>query len=237
MAGKILDRLSRLLHINRSLLSKYVFVYVSILPVIGVYAFLRIIPIVENFVYSFFNSAIGNPMKSFAGLQNFIELFSDQLFLVSLRNTTYFALFVTLFGVLIAVLVAALLSDNSRSGAFFETVYFLPVITPMVPVAVVWKWIYDPTYGLLNYVLSVFGIDPVAWLVYPNTAMFAIIVMSVWKIIGYNMVIFLVGIRDIPPLLHRSGAYRRCGQTAGLQDDHSALAATDNALRDRDHYN
>ena len=68
----------------------------------------------------------------------------------------------------------------------------------MVPVSVVWKWIYDPTYGLLNYFLSWFGVKPMGWLVYPNLAMWAIIIMSVWKVIGYNMVIFLVGIRDIP---------------------------------------
>lgn len=68
----------------------------------------------------------------------------------------------------------------------------------MVPVAVVWKWIYDPTYGLLNYFLSLFGVRPVAWLIMPDLAIWAIVVMSVWKIIGYNMVIFLVGIRDIP---------------------------------------
>ncbi|GAB1481559.1 hypothetical protein MASR2M78_03740 [Treponema sp.] len=64
--------------------------------------------------------------------------------------------------------------------------------------AVVWKWIYDPTYGLLNYILSWFGVSPIAWLIYPNTALIAIIIMSVWKLIGYNMIIFLVGIRDIP---------------------------------------
>lgn len=177
---------------------KYIFVYVALLPIMVIYCFLRVIPILENFLYSFFNSAIGNPMKSFAGFQNYIDLFNDHLFLISLRNTTYFAVFVTIFGVFIAVLVALALSSNSKSGAIYETLYFLPVITPMVPVAVVWKWIYDPTYGLLNYVLSWFSIDPIAWLVYPNTAMIAIIIMSIWKLIGYNMIIFLVGIRDIP---------------------------------------
>ncbi len=184
-------------NINQTTRQKYLFVYLSLLPIIVVYSFLRIIPILENFLYSLFVSGVGKPMKEFAGLRNYIDLFQDELFVISLRNTTYFAVFVTVFSVVIAVLVALKLSHIMRFGGLFETLYFLPVITPMVPVAVVWKWIYDPTYGLLNYVLSWFNIGPIAWLVYPNTAMIAIIIMSVWKLIGYNMIIFLVGIRDI----------------------------------------
>lgn len=183
---------------NKITKQRYIFVYTALVPIVLLFGFLRIIPIAQNFIYSFFNSAIGNPTASFAGFENFRELLTDNLFLISLRNTSYFAVFVTVFGVLFALMVALVLSTPSRLGTFYETVYFLPVITPMVPVAVVWKWIYDPTYGLLNYMLSWFGVDPVAWLIYPNTALLAIIIMSVWKIIGYNMIIFLVGIREIP---------------------------------------
>ena len=184
--------------INSATRKKYLFVYLSLLPILFIYSVLRVVPILENFLYSLYYSGIGKPMKEFAGLRNYLDLFQDELFHISLRNTTFFAIFVTLFSVLIAISVALKLSDILRFGGLLETLYFLPVITPMVPVAVVWKWIYDPTYGLLNYILSWFGIDPVAWLVYPDTAMIAIIIMSVWKLIGYNMIIFLVGIRDIP---------------------------------------
>ena len=177
---------------------KRIFAYTAILPVILIFGFVRVVPIFQNFLYSLFQSSIGNPLQKFIGLVNFKDLFHDDLFVISLRNTTYFAIFVTLFSVAFAVLLAGLLSSKSRASALYETIYFLPVITPMVPVAVVWKWIYDPTYGLLNYILSWFGISPVGWLVFPNTAMIAIIIMSVWKIVGYNMIIFLVGMRDIP---------------------------------------
>ncbi len=177
---------------------KRIFAYSMIAPVILIFGFVRILPIFQNFLYSFFHSSIGNPLEKFLGLANFTDLFKDHLFILSLRNTTFFALFVTFFSVIFAVLLAVMLSSPTRGGAFYETVYFLPVITPMVPVAVVWKWIYDPTYGLLNYILSWFGVAPVGWLVFPDTAMIAIIIMSVWKIVGYNMIIFLVGIRDIP---------------------------------------
>jgi multiple sugar transport system permease protein len=177
---------------------KRVFAYLAIIPVIAIFMFLRIIPIARNFLYSFFDSTIVNPTQTYIGFANYAELFKDKLFLTSLSNTTLFAVFVTIFSVLIALVVAMLLSEKSKLGIFLETVYFLPVITPMVPVAVVWKWIYDPTYGLLNYFLSFFGVKPIGWLVYPDLAMYAIIIMSVWKVIGYNMIILLVGIREVP---------------------------------------
>jgi multiple sugar transport system permease protein len=165
---------------------------------VGLFLILRIIPIGQNFYYSFFASKIGNPAAVFIGLDNYKELFTDVLFKKAMGYTSYFALFVTVFGVLISLTVALMLNKLTRLNPFYEAVYFLPVITPMVPVAVVWKWIYDPSFGLLNYFLSWFGIAPVAWLVYPNTALNAIIIMSVWKLIGYNMIIFLVGLRNIP---------------------------------------
>ena len=185
-------RMSRMEH------QKRLFAYGAILPVVLIFFFLRVMPIAQNFVYSFFNSTVVNPTNDFTGLSNYSDLFKDQLFMRSLGNTTLFALFVTVFSVFFALLVALLLSAKTRMGIFLETIYFLPVITPMVPVAVVWKWIYDPTYGLLNYFLSFFGVHPIGWLVYPDVAMYSIIIMSVWKAIGYNMIIFLVGIREIP---------------------------------------
>lgn len=192
------ERSAGRIRLSQTEYKKRVFAYLSLLPVFLIYLFLRILPILQNFLYSFFNSTVVNPVAEFAGLTNYIDLFKDKLFIISLRNTTVFAVFVTLASVVIALMVAVLLSTKSKAGIFYETVFFLPVITPMVPVAVVWKWIYDPTYGLLNYVLSWFGVKPLAWLVYPDLAMWAIIIMSVWKVIGYNMIIFLVGIRDIP---------------------------------------
>lgn len=183
---------------DRTKRQRYRFVYLSLVPIVALFALLRIIPIGQNIVYSFFESSIGNPLANFVGLQNYKDLFQDDLFGISIRNTTYFAVFVTFFGVVGALCIALLLATPNKLSGFYETAYFLPVITPMVPVAVVWKWIYDPSFGLLNYILSWFGISPVPWLIYPQTALLAIIVMSVWKIIGYNMIIFLVGIRDIP---------------------------------------
>jgi multiple sugar transport system permease protein len=102
------------------------------------------------------------------------------------------------FSTLLALPLAVFLARKSRLSAFYQTIYFLPVITPMVPMAIAWKWIYDYNYGILNYALSLVGVKPVAWLTDPEIALWALIIMSVWKVLGYNLILFLVGIRNIP---------------------------------------
>lgn len=197
---------ARLPRVNRFELSKQLFAYISLLPVLAIYAILRIIPISQSFMYSLYKSKMVNPQAKFIGLGHYKSLLNDELFLLAIRNTTLFAVFVVFFSVVIALGLAVLLAGKVRFGGLYEALYFIPVITPMVPVSVVWKWIYDPTYGLLNYFLSWFGIGPVGWLTYPQTAMYAIIIMSVWKVIGYNMVIFLVGIKNIPSIYYEAAS-------------------------------
>ncbi|MBW7886160.1 MAG: sugar ABC transporter permease [Caldilineaceae bacterium] len=177
---------------------RWLFCYTGLLPILALFLVLRVIPILRTFLLSFFESNMVNPQADFIWIQNFQDLFGDRLFQVALRNTTLFAVATVLLSVVLGLVLALLMERTLRFGAFYETIYFLPVITPMVPVAIIWKWIYDPSFGLLNYILSWFGIGPVGWLVYPDIALWAIVVMSVWKIVGYNMVIFLVGLRGIP---------------------------------------
>ena len=94
--------------------------------------------------------------------------------------------------------LAVLLARRGRASAVYQTIYFLPVITPLVPMSITWKWIYDYNYGLLNYALSLIGIPPIAWLTDAHIALWALVIMGVWKVLGYNLVIFLVSIRNIP---------------------------------------
>jgi len=164
------------------------------------YVLFRIFPIIDTLRRSFYSWSILGTKNRFIGFDNFSKLFKDKLFINSLVNTTHFTILVVLFSFAISLALAITLNNRrmERFSAVYQLIYFLPVITPMVPVAVMWKWIYDPQYGLLNYFLSFFGISSQAWLVYPNLALYAIVIMSVWKIIGYYMVIFLVGLKNIP---------------------------------------
>lgn len=152
----------------------------------------------------------------FVGLRNYRALLRDAEFWMALRNTFYFVLVGGPLSVA-ASLGAALLVDSrlARFKSFFRAVYFAPVVTTLVAVAVVWRYIYHPRYGLLNYVLGWFGFDPIDWLGDPVWAMPAIIILAVWKNFGYNMVIFVAGLQAIPHELHEAaeidgaGACRR----------------------------
>ncbi len=188
---------------------RWLFCYLGLVPILALFVTLRLIPIIQTFVYSAFNSSIVNPMQNFIGLGNFQRLPMDNTFRTALGNTLMFAGGTVVLSVLGGLLLALMVNNRWRLTPLFETVYFLPVITPMVPVAIIWKWIYDPQYGLLNYFMSWFGVKQIGWLIYPKIALWAIVIVQVWKVLGYNMVIFLVGLRNIP------GEYREAAAIDG----------------------
>ena len=192
-------RLSRRwLGISQQQLGQYAFCYIALLPVLAVYMFIRVIPILQSFWFSLHEMKLFGQSMEFIGVQNFVQLAGDDLFRLALKNTTLYAVGTVAGSVILGLALAVILTSGIRGSSIFELLYFIPVITPWVPVSIAWKWIYDPTIGLLNYLLSFVGIPPHGWLLYPDTALWAIIVMSIWKGIGYSMVIFLVGIRAIP---------------------------------------
>lgn len=143
----------------------------------------------------------------FVGLANYARLFHDERFWIALRNTSYF---VFVGGPLsIAVSLGAALALDARSARwrpFFRTVFLLPVVTTLVAVAVVWRYLYHPRVGLLNHVLSWFGVAPIDWLGDPHFAMPAIILLAVWKNFGFNTLIFLAGLQTIPRQLFEAAA-------------------------------
>ena len=178
--------------------TRYLFCYAMLLPIMALYTYIRIIPIVRTFILSLYKWDLTRPIRPFIGLANYQALITDERFLMAIKNTTLFSVATVFFSMLLALPLAAVLAGKLRFSPLYQAIYFLPVITPMVPMAVAWKWIYDAQFGILNYFLSLLGISPVGWLVYPETALWAIIAMSVWKVIGYNMVLFMVGIKNIP---------------------------------------
>ncbi|MGH7579702.1 MAG: carbohydrate ABC transporter permease [Gemmatimonadales bacterium] len=138
-------------------------------------------------------------------LRNYAELLASPMFWTALKNTLYFVL---VGGPLtVAVSLGAALLVNARLvrfKSFFRTLYFAPFVTTLVAVAIVWRYLYHPEYGLLNYVLGVVGIGPVDWLGDPRWAMPAIILLAVWKNFGYHMLIFIAGLQAIPEELYEA---------------------------------
>lgn len=133
------------------------------------------------------------------GLDNYVALLRDPLFWTALKNTLHFVLVGGPLSVAVSLGAALLVNARLvRFKGFFRTVYFAPVVTTLVAVAVVWRYIYHPRSGLLNYALGFLGIGPIDWLGDPAWAMPSIILLAVWKNFGYNMVIFIAGLQAIP---------------------------------------
>ncbi|MDO9694299.1 MAG: sugar ABC transporter permease [Candidatus Latescibacteria bacterium] len=152
--------------------------------------------------------AIGSPGNArFVGLENYARLLTNDVFWRSLGNTLFF---VALGGPLsVAVsLGAAMLVDAklTRLRPLFRTIYFAPVVTTLVSVAIIWRYLYHPRYGLLNHILGLVGLGPIDWLGDPHWAMPAIVLVAVWKNFGYNMLIFVAGLQAVPAELYEAAA-------------------------------
>lgn len=176
------------------------------LPLIGVFFFL---PVAAGLLLSLTDVdiyAIGDPGTArLVGAANYLRLLGSPVFWQALRNTLYFALVGGPLTVAVALATALLISGRLvRFQGFFRTVYFTPFVTTLVAVAVVWRYVYHTQYGLLNYVLSLAGIDPVDWLGDPRWAMPAIILLAVWKNFGYGMLVFIAGLQSIPADLYQA---------------------------------
>jgi len=139
------------------------------------------------------------------GISNYARAIDHPLFWTALKNTFYFALGCGPLTVLVALIAALLVNAPlTRFRTFFRTAYFIPFVTTLVAVAIVWRYLYHAEYGLLNYALTTVGLDPVNWLGDPTWAMPAIILMAVWKNFGYYMLIFIAGLQAIPRELYEA---------------------------------
>lgn len=197
-------------------------------PALALLAFAFVLPVVLGFFLAltdFDIYAIGDPtVVRFVGFANFAGALANPLFLKALANTLYFVVVGGALSVGVSLSFAlALASPLARLRGFFRTVYFAPVLMTLVAVAVVFRALYHPDFGLLNRVLAFFGAKPVFWLGDPRWAMPAIILLAVWKNFGYNTVIFLAGLATIPPTLYE--AARLDGASAWQQFRHVTLPA------------
>ena len=173
---------------------------IMLFPVIFFFIFFVYYPIGWSFWLSLTHYNIFANESTFIGFENFARLFKDTVFLDSFGHTAFYAFFYVLLAVSLSLVVAVLLEKvtSDRLKSIYKFIYFIPVVSPLVVVSVIWLWLYEPQMGLLNYVLSWFGIRRQAWLLNPDLALPSIIAMSVWRALGYNMIIFVAGLKGIP---------------------------------------
>jgi len=172
--------------------------YIFLSPILIGMLVLSVGPILVSFIASFTQWDIVSPPQ-WIGAGNYKEIVSSDLFWQVLRNTFYYVALAVPLTIVLSLFLAIAVNRKLKGIGLFRTVYFLPVVTSMVAVAIVWGWLYNPEYGLINYVLrSWFGVQGPAWLRDPNWAMPAMIIVGVWKALGYNMMIFLAGLQSVP---------------------------------------
>ena len=170
-------------------------------PTVFLFALIRIYPILDVIYLSFHRYHIIRKHNPFVGLRNYQRLLRDAAFHEAFFNTLQFTILALVITLLLALLLAVLLKRIERASPVYEAIFYLPVATPWVPASVVWKWIYDPRFGVLNYFLSFLGISKQAWLSDPHLILYAIVGVAVWKMLGYFTIIYGVGLRNIPDVL------------------------------------
>lgn len=158
---------------------------------------LNIFPIFQTMYLSFTKSGSFGKV-TFVGLENYQKLIQDKLVIQSFINTFKYTLITVPLGVILSLLVAVLLNTQIKGKTIYRTLFFLPVVSAPAAVAMVWKWIFNSDYGMINNFLKALGISGVNWLTNPNTALWAVAIVGIWSMIGYNMIILLAGLQEIP---------------------------------------
>jgi len=174
--------------------------YLFLLPSLLQFAVLLVFPVLFSFYLSFHEWNILEPAKPFVGLDNYSRLLGDRRVRQAIVNTIYYTVVSVPATLFCGLLVALLLNNQIRGRGLFRAMYYLPGVTSAVAVAVVWKWIFNGDFGLINYYLMQLGLisEPIRWLTDPNLAMPAVIMVSVWGGVGGCMIIYLAGLQAIP---------------------------------------
>jgi multiple sugar transport system permease protein len=191
--------------------------YGFVAPALGLLAVFFLLPTAAALLLSFTDFdvyAVADLRRlRLAGASNYVRLLDDPRFWIALRNTIWFVLVAGPVSIGVS-LAAALVVDAKvvRGRAIFRTIFFLPVVTTLVAVAVVWRYLYHPRYGLLNQLLGAVGIAPIDWLGDPAWALPALALLAVWKNFGFNMLIFLAGLQAIPERLSEAARLDGAGR-------------------------
>lgn len=163
--------------------------------VIGLTVF-YFIPIVQSVYYSF--TEVGRfGGSSFIGLDNFRRLFQDSIVWKALRNTLKYAIFTVPIGSFISIIIATLLNSKIKGEGIYRVIYFLPAVTMTSAIGMIWSWMYNSQYGIINQILAIFGINGPNWLTDPNWAMTSLIIVGVWASLGQSIVLYLAALQGI----------------------------------------
>jgi len=178
-------------------LKDYGWAYIMIAPTIIGLIILNIWPIIQTFWLSL-NKTGDFGSNQFVGLDNYKQLFHDKVVIQAMMNTFKYAIIAVPVGIILSLIIAVLLNSHIKGKSIYRTIYFLPMVSAPAAIAMVWRWMYNSEFGLFNYILSIFKIKGPNWLTDPKLALISIIIVGIWSNLGYNMVILLAGLQEIP---------------------------------------
>lgn len=187
--------------------------YLFLIPVFVIFLLTVVFPIVYSGTLSFFRYGIvGKPV--FIGIRNYQRIIASSPFWVSLRNTVVMVAVIVPVGMLFSLSLATVLNRPLKGRSFCRLSFFIPYITTMVVVALIWKWMYSPNWGLINEMIGYLGFAPRNWLGDPKIAIFSVIFLMIWKNVGYNMILFLAGLQSIPNAYYEAARIDGAGSWA-----------------------
>ncbi len=203
-------------HTLATLRSRRIFhAYLFIAPVILFFGLFRVVPSIQTLLYSFYKVELLRRQFTFIGLDNFRSLLTDEIFRGATLNTLVYVAAIVPTSATLGLLLAVIFNSKFRFQSVFKAIYFSPMVTSTVAAAMVWWWLYNPQFGLFNVVLRLLHIEPQSWLMSSHTALTSIIIFSIWKTLGYNMIIYLAGLQAIPAQFYEAatidgaGAFQR----------------------------
>ena len=183
---------------SKQTLNEWKWAYFLVAPTIIGLMILNIIPIFQTLYLSFFKSGDFGKGNIFVGLSNYKKMLGDAQVWHAVINTLKYTIIVVPVTVIIAMILAVLLNSKIKGKGTYRTIYFIPMVAAPAAITMIWKWLYNNQYGLINYVLSKVGINPVNWIDDPNIALYSIIIIGIWSTVGYSMVLLIAGLQEIP---------------------------------------
>jgi len=187
-------------------ISKVACILMFILPAVIPLSVFWIWPMIKAIFMSFTDWDYMSSTYNMVGTQNYRDLFSDNMFYSSLKNTFVFTLGTLVPTIVGGLTIAMVLKKNIKGSALYKAIIFSPWITPTVAISIVWSWIFEPQYGFANYILQVFNLPKSQWLQSSDTAMASVIIVTVWKGFGWAMVFYLTALERVPRHLYEAAA-------------------------------
>ncbi len=159
---------------------------------------LNIIPMFQSLYESFFKTGAFGKGNVFVGFENYEKMLQDEQVWQAVGNTFKYAILEVPLSIVIALIVAVLLNQKLKGTTFFRTIFFIPMVAAPAAVAMVWRWLYNTEFGLFNQIISGLGFDKISFISNPDISIFSVAFVGIWSVIGYNMILFLAGLQEIP---------------------------------------